>query len=110
MGIVRHLMRAIVVVPMCVRHVTLVGRWTLGVGRWALASVDRYEFHSALRTIAWMIHDDFRMHRARVFRSFLLLACRAVGRLGDRRRVIVLTIRMLRDRGSDREQRKCARD
>ena len=103
MGIVRHLMRAIVVVPVCVRHVTLVGRW-------ALASVDRYEFHSALRTIAWMIHDDFRMHRARVFRSFLLLACRAVGRLGDRRRVIVLTIRVLRDRGSDREQRKRARD
>jgi hypothetical protein len=33
------------------------------------------EFHSALRTIARMIHDDFRMHRARVFLSplFLLL-------------------------------------
>jgi len=55
-----------------------------------------------------MIHNDFRMHRARVFLLFLLLACHAVV-LRRRVIVIVLTIRVLRDRGSDREQRKCAR-
>ena len=48
-----------------------------------------------------MIHDDFRMHRARVFLFLLLLLLLLV---------IVFTIRVLRDRGSDREQRKCARD
>ena len=46
-----------------------------------------------------MIRHNFRMHRARVFLFLLLLLL-----------VIVLTIRVLRDRGSDREQRECARD
>ena len=56
-----------------------------------------------------MIHDDFRMHHARVFLCFILLACRAVVL---RRRVLVIMpmIRVLRDRGSDREQRKYAHD
>ena len=48
-----------------------------------------------------MISYDFRMHRARVFLSFLLLLLMLV---------IVPMNRVLRDRGSDREQRKCARD
>ena len=41
-----------------------------------------------------MIHHNFRMHRARVFlfAIVLMLACRAVGRCGDRRRVIVLVV------------------
>ena len=36
-----------------------------------------------------MIHDDFRMHRARVFLFLLLLARRAVAK---RRRVLVIVI------------------
>ena len=50
----------------------------------------RYELHSAFRTVARMIRDDFRVHWARVFLFFLLLACRAVGRRGDRRRVLAV--------------------
>ena len=46
-----------------------------------------------------MIGHNFWMHRARVFLSLLLLLL-----------VIVIVIRVLRDRGSDREQRECARD
>ncbi len=37
-----------------------------------------------------MISDDFGMHLAGVLLLLLLLACRAVGRRGDRRRVLLL--------------------
>src|SRR6266567_2019611 len=75
----------------------MIGRWTLGacsrfigVGRWTFLFCLRHQFHSAFRTIAGMIRDDFRMHWARVFLFLLLLACRAVGRRGDRRRALVV--------------------
>ena len=44
-----------------------------------------------------MISYDFGMHRAGVLLHLLLLllACRAVGRRGDRRRVLVLLLRAI---------------
>ena len=66
-------------------------RWMLDVGRWTFAALYRHKFHPAFRTISRMISYDFGMHRAGVFLHLsLLLACRAVGRRGDRRRVLHL--------------------
>ena len=43
-----------------------------------------------------MISYDFGMHRAGVLlHLLLLLACRAVGRRGDRRRVLVVHLRAI---------------
>ena len=43
-----------------------------------------------------MIHHDFRMHRAGIlFLLLRLLACRAGGRCGDRRRVLVIAMRAI---------------
>src|SRR6266478_6666868 len=50
----------------------------IGVGRSTFLLFHRHEFHSAFRTIARMIHDDVRMHRARVFLFFLLLVFHTV--------------------------------
>jgi hypothetical protein len=58
---------------MCVRHFAFVRRSTLSVGRWAFASVDWYQFHPTLRTIARVLHDDFRMHGTGVFLFLLAL-------------------------------------
>ena len=54
----------------------------------------RHEFHPAFRAISRMISYDFGMHLAGVFLHLLLLACRAVGRRGDRRRVLLLLLVM----------------
>ena len=61
-----------------------------------------------------MISYDFGMHRAGVFLLLLLLACRAGGRRGDRRRVLllgrVLVMGVLCDHRVGHRQHKCARD
>src|SRR6476646_3096518 len=79
----------------------MIGRWTLGrrlanpfgVERWTFGLFQWHQCHSALRTFAWMIRDDFGMHRARVFPFLVfvprLLVCRAVV---QRRRALVLAM------------------
>ena len=67
----------------------------IGVGRSAFLLFYRHEFHPAFRAISRMISYDFGMHLAGVLLDLLLLARRAVGRRGDRRRVLVLDLRAI---------------
>ena len=59
-----------------------------------------------------MISYDFGMHHTGVLLGPRLLACRAGGRRGDRRRVLMLLLVMgvLRDPCLSHGQYKCARD
>ena len=89
--------------------VALVGVARLyGVGCSAFLFLYRHEFHPAFWTISRMISYDFGMHRAGVFLHLLLLACRAVGRRADRRRVLAMGV--LCDHRVGHRQHKCARD
>src|SRR5262245_24920105 len=71
-----------------------------------------YEFHPAFRAISRMIGYYLGMHQAGVLLCFLLLACRAGGRRGERRRVLglVLAMGVLCEDCVSQRHHKCARD